>query len=129
GCCWRSSGGTPAAASPMISTSLTSPSCSSRLLRRSPSALPAASITASRAWSSMWRKRTVLLRRDVEHLRFIHYLIAIVWADEACGIHVHFPTQERRKLTLHPREAHEPHGLTLLKLHQHIHVALRPEVL
>jgi hypothetical protein len=71
--------------------------------------------------------RTHPSRRDIRFLRRVESLLAEMWAQKPRRIQIYLPPQNPRKLFLHPEEC-QPRRKTRLEFHQHIHVAVRPEI-
>jgi len=117
----RSSSGTRFAASPIISSNRTSARLNCRSLSRSERFRPRAISTASRAWSSMWRRHTFASRSDVLHLGFCQRPVAEMTAQELWRVQVNFTPQDPAKLSLHAEEF-QTRSVTWLELHQNIHV-------
>ena len=64
----------------------------------------------------------------VLHLGHFQNLLSEVTAEVAVRSSVRCAAEDRRELNLHAREADEADGLAGLELHEHVDVAVRPEV-
>ena len=89
---------------------------------------PCENCTASRQASSMCRNRIESSWCDIQILRLSQYVVSKILAEALRRIQVHLPTEQRRKLLLHAEER-QAGNMPRLEFGEHIHVALRTEVL
>src|SRR5579883_2707614 len=112
----------------MISISLTRARASLRSLSRWARVRPRTNPTASRAASSMWRRRTRSSFR-IEHFGLLEDLLPEVTAQVLRRAQVHCASpQECREFTFQARNAQQSRNMARFELHQDIHVALGSEI-
>src|SRR2546427_7240433 len=119
----RCSWGTRLAASPTISSKRTSARLSWRSPSKSARFRPRVISTASRAWSSIWRRYTLGSRRDVLHLGFRQRLLAEVAAQELGGVQINLPAQGLAQLRLHAEKL-QAWNMVWLEFDQNVEVTL-----
>ncbi len=116
------------AASPTISIAFTRDNRSIRSFDRSSSVLPLANPSASRAASSMWRRRTSS-RSFILNSRRSDNLIAEVPAQFFRLAQIHFSAQQLCQLQFHACESKAIGRFAGLELDQYIDIARRPKPL
>src|SRR5450759_3839307 len=81
-----------------------------------------------RAASSIWCRRTQSSLRDKLDLGFGHHFFTEVAAKETLGAQIDAAADDLAQLVLHADHVEEGDLGLGCELHQHVHVALRPEV-
>src|SRR6266536_1368102 len=120
--------GVRAAASPTASRRRTTASWSSRSDSNAVRSLLATRDGASRAWSSMCRRRTSGSRRLIQRVRFGEDVITEERADKSGRIQIDPTPQDRGELILHGEEG-EAGNVVWLELDEHVNGAVRAEVI
>jgi len=122
GCLARTSGLTLDAASPMISIERISASAKTRSRSRSPRWRPVPNSVASRAASSMWRRRTLSLS-DILNPRSLQDILSKVPAEFIRSSQIDLAADHCGELTLHRRQSEITNTAIRFEFHEDVDVA------